>query len=97
MKRLGLGILIGLLLILVSACGTTSENLTGEQQFSRSCASCHGADLKSGYAADLDQIGSKYTVEEIEEIIKNGKGRMRGGVIRGEAVTKVAEWLATQK
>ncbi|MCU9612966.1 cytochrome c [Caldibacillus lycopersici] len=84
----------------LAACSSGNESkepLTGEELFVQSCASCHGADLKSGYAADLDQIGTKYTAEEIEGIIINGYKKMPSGVLKGEDAEKVAQWLAEQK
>lgn len=92
------------LLLSLSACGGnnnsssgTTSDLTGEQLFAQSCSSCHGADLKKGYAPDLDKIGSKYSAEEIQDIIENGIGNMPKGLLKGEDAKKVADWLATQE
>lgn len=79
-----------------SSSGTTSD-LTGEQLFAQSCSGCHGADLKKGYAPDLDKIGSKYSFEEIQDIIEKGIGDMPDGLLKGEDAKKVADWLATQE
>ncbi|MEH7253254.1 cytochrome c, partial [Neobacillus niacini] len=62
-----------------------------------SCSSCHGGDLVSGGAPDLDMIGTKYSKDEIEEIILNGKGGMPGGILKGEDADAVASWLADKK
>lgn len=99
MKKFILKSAIGLSIFLVlAACGNqdngASENATPEQLFVNSCASCHGQDFKSGYAPDLNQIGSKYTAEEIYEIIENGIGNMPAGRLKGEDAQKVADWLA---
>jgi len=92
------------LLLTLTACGGnnnssggTTSDLTGEQLFAQSCSSCHGADLKKGYAPDLDKIGSKYSSDEIQNIIENGVGNMPKGILKGEDAKKVADWLATQK
>jgi mono/diheme cytochrome c family protein len=87
---------------------TTTEEQAGDEQqtadagdgdalFQQSCSSCHGGDLKSGGAPDLDKIGSKYSKDEIEEIIVNGKGGMPGGILSGEDADAVASWLAEKK
>lgn len=95
--------------VLLTACGGSEDassdssgddaslGLSGEQMYMQSCSSCHGADLKQGYAPDLDQIGAKYSAEEIEEIIVNGVGNMPKGIIKGEDAKKVADWLATHQ
>ncbi|WAA12009.1 c-type cytochrome [Fervidibacillus halotolerans] len=99
-------LLIGLLSVgLLSACGggndstenVHSSDLSGEELYMQSCSSCHGGDLKSGYAPDLDKIGSKFTAEEIEDIIVNGYKSMPKGILKGDDAKKVAEWLAEQK
>jgi mono/diheme cytochrome c family protein len=69
----------------------------GDALFQQSCASCHGGDLVSGGAPDLDKIGSKYSKDEIEAIIVNGQGGMPGGILKGEDADAVASWLAEKK
>ncbi|WP_238985117.1 c-type cytochrome [Bacillus kwashiorkori] len=100
--KLVLAAITVIFMISLVACSNDStsgpkSNLSPDQLFLQSCASCHGKDFKSGYAPDLDVIGSKYTSEEIEKIILNGKGQMRGGFLKGEDAKKVAEWLAEKK
>ncbi len=104
-RRRGL-FLSGLLLVLIlAACGGNGDSsgsggevtTTGETLFAQSCASCHGKDLRSGYAPDLSDIGAKYSAEEIKEIIENGKGQMPPGILKGDEAMAVAEWLAEQK
>lgn len=94
-------------MFLLAACGGKEESASsgdggevttnGETLYAQSCASCHGEDLRSGYAPDLNEIGAKYSAEEIREIIENGKGQMPAGILKGEEAQAVAEWLAEQK
>lgn len=103
-KKLFTILVVSLFLLTVSACsgsegasnGPTSD-LNGQQIYGQSCSSCHGGDLRSGYAPDLDQIGNKYSSEEIQDIIENGIGSMPKGIVKGEDAEKVADWLASQK
>ncbi|WP_018133266.1 menaquinol-cytochrome c reductase cytochrome b/c subunit [Effusibacillus pohliae] len=68
------------------------------KQFSQTCAACHGADLKGQVGPALLGVGNKYSAEQIEEIIKNGKpGGMPPGLLQGDQAKKMAEWLAKQK
>lgn len=103
-KKLFTILIISFIVLVLSACngnenasnGPTSD-LNGQQIYGQSCSSCHGGDLRSGYAPDLDQIGKKYSAEEIQDIIENGIGSMPKGIVKGEDAEKVADWLATQK
>lgn len=65
-----------------------------EEIFQANCAACHGADLSGGAGPDLTQVGSKYSAEEIAEIIQEGLGSMPGGLVQGEEQTALAEWLS---
>jgi mono/diheme cytochrome c family protein len=81
---------------------TKEENQTadagdGDALFQQSCSACHGSDLKSGGAPDLDKIGSKYSKDEILGIIEHGKGGMPAGVLKGDDADAVASWLAEKK
>jgi mono/diheme cytochrome c family protein len=75
----------------------TADAGNGEALFQQSCSSCHGGDLKSGGAPDLDKIGSQYSKDEILNIIENGKGGMPAGLLKGDDAAAVASWLAEKK
>ncbi|CAM4140883.1 cytochrome c551 [Geobacillus sp. FSL K6-0789] len=70
---------------------------SAEQIYKQNCASCHGQDLSGGVGPNLQKVGSKYSKEQIKEIIANGRGAMPAGIIKGEDADKVAEWLASKK
>lgn len=70
---------------------------SAEQIYKQNCASCHGQDLSGGVGPNLQKVGSKYSKEQIKEIIVNGRGAMPAGIIKGEDADKVAEWLASKK
>src|SRR5690242_8812391 len=102
-KKWLLAIAGSLVMFTLAACGGNAEGggdtvstLSGQELYGQSCASCHGGDLRSGYAPDLDKIGDKYSAEEIEDIIVNGIGQMPKGVLKGEDAKKVSEWLMSQ-
>lgn len=69
-----------------------------EEIYSASCASCHGGDLEGAMGPALDDVGAKYDVDEIADIIENGLGTdMPGGLVKGEEQQLLAEWLAEQE
>jgi cytochrome c551 len=80
--------------------GTTggTEATAAEGIYKKSCASCHGGNLEGNIGPSLKKVGSKYSEEEILDIIHNGLGTgMPPGVIQGEDADAVAAWLAGMK
>lgn len=112
MKFKLLGLLLGISLVL-AACGGGDDaaepagdaggdnggtaTVNAEKIYSQNCAACHGAELGGGAGPDLTAVGSKYSQEEIEGIIAEGRGMMQGGIIEGEEAAAVAEWLAAKQ
>ncbi|WP_174613833.1 cytochrome c550 [Virgibacillus ihumii] len=76
--------------------GTTSTDPA--KIFESTCASCHGADLSGGAGPALQKVGSRYSQEEIREIIKNGfPPQMPAGLLQGAEADAVAKWLSQKK
>lgn len=109
MNKKLLALVAGATLILsLGACGTKEEDTSNSNQtassgaepdkvFQQSCASCHGNNLQGQVGPSLQKVGNKYSQEEIEKIIVNGRGSMPAGIVEGEDATKLAEWLAQKK
>ncbi|WP_330948846.1 cytochrome c551 [Virgibacillus sp. MG-45] len=113
MKKSLLAVLFGAVLVL-GACGggddnaddNAKENENGgtvdtaaaEEIYQSNCSACHGSDLSGGAGPELANIGSKYSAEEITDIIHNGIGSMpaQKGVSDQDATT-LANWLAEKK
>ncbi|WP_430790982.1 cytochrome c551 [Virgibacillus flavescens] len=75
----------------------TTNASEAEKVFQNNCAYCHGSDLSGGAGPDLTKVGSRYTKEEIAEIIKNGKKAMPEDLVKGKNVELLASWLAQKK
>lgn len=76
----------------------TETAVDAEKIFANNCASCHGNNLEGNVGPNLTKVGSKYSSEEIQEIIKNGKGQMPAGLLKeDEEIVAVADWLAEKK
>lgn len=110
MKKKLLTLLLGTSLVMgLAACGGGGDKDTGgggkdtatgdeaAKIFDQKCSSCHGGDLKGGVGPNLTKVGSKYSKDEILDIIHNGRGGMPAGVITGDDADKVADWLAAKK
>lgn len=108
MKKWMLALGMGSMLVL-GACGGSDEDSSGdsgsntssidaEAVYAQNCAACHGKDLKGMSGPSLEKVGANLSAEDIENIIKNGKGGMPGGVLQDEAeIDAVAAWLAEKK
>lgn len=72
----------------------TADGGDGEAVYKDNCASCHGDDLSGDVGPALDEIGADLSVDEIKEVIEDGKGSMPPGIVDGDDEDAVAEWLA---
>jgi len=69
-----------------------------ESVFQSNCAACHGADLSGGAGPELTAVGSKYSAEEIAEIITNGTGSMPPqSQVAGEELDALSQWLSEKQ
>lgn len=94
--------MLGSALVLGACGGDESENGSSvdpnEQVAQQRCATCHGGNLQGmGNTPALNNVGSRYSEEEILDIILNGKGNMPPGLVKGEEAEALAAWLAEKK
>ena len=68
-----------------------------EEVVNQSCISCHGQNLEGGMGPALNDVGGRLSEDEIHDIIANGKGQMPGGLISGEDLDAVVQYLSEQK
>ncbi|MEH7388084.1 cytochrome c [Bacillus sp. JJ1521] len=68
-----------------------------EEIVKSTCAACHGQDL-AGQGTAPALKGIDLSVEEIQDVITNGKGAMPGGLVKDPAqIQEIANWLVDQK
>ena len=93
-------------ILALAACGGNEEAGTDtdkagagnpENLYNQNCSACHGGELQGGAGPELSAVGDKYSQEEIETIILEGKGNMPDQLLEGEEAKAVAEWLASKK
>lgn len=76
----------------------TVDTAAGEEVYANNCAMCHGADLSGGAGPELTNVGSKYSADEIKDIVQNGKGQMQPQKqVTGEDLDNLANWLAEKQ
>jgi cytochrome c551 len=76
----------------------TADAGAAQKIYDQKCSSCHGGDLKGAVGPNLTQVGSKYSKDEILDILKNGKsGGMPAGLVSGDDADTIATWLAAKK
>lgn len=74
------------------------ETSAADDVYQKSCMQCHGGNLDDGSAPDLSAIGSKYSADEIEDIIENGTGNMPPQKqVSDDDRELLAGWLADKK
>ncbi|HJV18226.1 MAG TPA: cytochrome c [Bacillales bacterium] len=101
MRKKLLALLMGTILVMgLAACGggsDTDKTESAETIASQKCFSCHGDNLKGAIGPNLQKIGSKYSKDEILDILKNGKGTMPPNIVTGSDAEKIATWLSEKK
>lgn len=76
--------------------GEAVETAAGEDVYQNNCAMCHGADLSGGGGPELTGVGSKFSAEELEDIIVNGTGSMPPQNVSGDDLDALVSWLLEQ-
>lgn len=74
--------------------GETADAGEAEEIYKQSCASCHGGDLEGGAGPAL--ADTSLSQEEIETMVEEGGETMPAGLVSGDDLTTLAEWLAEQ-
>lgn len=74
--------------------GETVDAGAAEDIYKGSCASCHGGDLGGGAGPKL--AGNGFSPEEIETIVEEGQPGMPPGLVSGDDLTVLADWLSEQ-
>lgn len=72
------------------------SEVTTDDLLNRTCISCHGSNLEGGVGPPLNNLGQRFTEDEVVHIIENGKGYMPGGLLSQEQARDVAKYLLSE-
>jgi cytochrome c551 len=75
----------------------TYDAAAAESLYKSNCSACHGQTLEGAMGPNLQHVGGKYSKEQIQDILNNGKGQMPGGLVKGGDAETLAAWLADKK
>lgn len=76
----------------------TAGAIDAEDVYLKRCSQCHGQNLEGGLGAELAEIGSKLSKDEILATIEEGTDDgMAPNLIVGDEADAVAEWLSEMK
>lgn len=72
---------------------------SGASLYKQHCLTCHGADLGGKIGPNLRGIGSRYTRQELSQVISKGRGGMPGFAkqLSAEEIQALSAWVASQK
>lgn len=68
-----------------------------EDIYKQTCVACHGDQYQGVVGPTLKGVGSKYSKEQLVEIVTKGKGNMPAGLVSPDKAGAMADWLKTIK
>lgn len=73
------------------------EEPDGATIYQQNCALCHSTDGTGGSGPSLVGVGDHHTVDELREIVQNGRGTMPAweGELSAEAIDAVVDYIST--
>jgi cytochrome c550 len=68
-----------------------------EQFYQQTCSSCHGQNYEGGVGPALKGVGERLSVDEIKDVLQNGRGNMPPGLVPADKADEMAKWLSKLK
>jgi len=70
---------------------------TPEEIYQQACIGCHGQNYEGGMGPALKGVGDKLSIDEIKNVIQNGRGSMPAGLVPADKADEMAKWLSELK
>jgi cytochrome c550 len=68
-----------------------------EDIYQQTCVGCHGANYEGGVGPALKGVGDKLSIDEIKDVLQNGRGSMPAGLVPADKAEEMAKWLSELK
>ena len=72
---------------------TESASASPEDIYKQNCISCHGDAYQGGVGPALKGVGDRLSVDEVKDVITNGRGAMPPGLVEEQKVDAMAEYI----
>jgi cytochrome c550 len=72
---------------------TESASASPEDIYKQNCISCHGDAYQGGVGPALKGVGDRLSVDEVKNVITNGRGAMPSGLVEEQNIDAMAEYI----
>ncbi|UYY97329.1 cytochrome c [Peribacillus frigoritolerans] len=72
---------------------TESASASPEDIYKQNCISCHGDAYQGGVGPALKGVGDRLSVDEVKDVITNGRGAMPSGLVEEQNIDAMAEYI----
>lgn len=80
--------------------GTKTEQTAAanpEDVYKQTCSGCHGVNYEGGVGPALKGVGDRLSVDQIKDVLQNGRGNMPPGLVPADKAEEMAKWLSELK
>ncbi|MBT2645974.1 cytochrome c [Bacillus sp. ISL-34] len=70
-----------------------SASASPEDIYKQNCISCHGDAYQGGVGPALKGVGDRLSVDEVKDVITNGRGAMPPGLVEEQNIDAMAEYI----
>lgn len=68
-----------------------------EEFYQQTCSGCHGANYEGGVGPALKGVGERLSLDQIKDVLQNGRGSMPAGLVPPDKADEMAKWLSELK
>jgi cytochrome c550 len=72
---------------------TESASASPEDIYKQNCISCHGNAYQGGVGPALKGVGDRLSVDEVKNVITNGRGAMPSGLVEEQNIDAMAKYI----
>ncbi|MBT2665502.1 cytochrome c [Bacillus sp. ISL-4] len=72
---------------------TENASASPEDIYKQNCISCHGNAYQGGVGPALKGVGDRLSVDEVKNVITNGRGAMPSGLVEEQNIDAMAEYI----